>query len=1093
MSFQHLRANTATPAWVVLIVDDEPDVVEVTELVLGDLIFDGRPLEILSANSGAEGQRLFEQRSDIAVALIDVVMEHDRAGLDLVVHVRERLGNRLTRLILRTGQPGMAPEREVVTHFDIDDYKEKTELTADRLYATIYSALRSHQALWSLEQTRRGLSRVADMAGQLMRCQGMESFADEALRQMAGMAALLSLVPGAAVAGTQGLQGAEEARPRGLALDLRQGQASTEGDEDAFVCAGTGEFAPQAGQPLSRVVGPERAAQLARSARHGGLVSDSQGVMLGVDTGDGWHFALWVHQVGRPDPRVGALWEVFAAKVTDAARTLRAMESRAELAEAASRAKSQFLANISHEIRTPLNAVLGMLKLLQGTPLSLRQLDYVTKTQGAARSLLLLLNDVLDFSKAEANKMTLDPRPFRIDQMLRDLSVILSASVGEKSIEVLFDVDPQVPRSLVGDDLRLQQVLINLGANAIKFTQAGEVVIRMRLMERSPQDALIEFSVRDTGIGIASDQQAHIFSGFSQAEASTTRRFGGTGLGLAICDRLVGLMGGRITVDSELGRGSEFRFSVRLPLADRATSAAVLDEDPPAPSALRELQVLVIDDNATARAVLSTMVASLGWAVEVADSGPQALEMARRRAAQGRPYDVAFVDWQMPGMDGWETSLRLRHQGVGNDKALVMMVTAHGREMLADRSPVEQAELGGFLVKPVTASMLFDAVVNARLGSGDGLAEPVRRAPQRRLEGLRLLVVEDNPNNQQVAQELLEVEGAMVQLADNGQAGVDAVRQADPPFDAVLMDLQMPVMDGLAAARTLRADPVGASLPIIAMTANAMATDREACLDAGMTDHIGKPFELTDLVQCLLRHTGREFVAAELSDSRPALNDIMLSPRVLTLAGEGGVDVLTAVSRLGGQVGVYERMLRGFLRDVPGLLKRLDDALRTAAWERAAVEMHTLKGLGGTLGLGSLHADSAEAEKTLRTGVSSSEAERHVARVLVHVQRLTAVGDALVAALQCSAEVPDIESGLSMTDAEFQSQLQMLEALLGRSDMGAMAMFEQLRSPLTQAMAERFAELDHAVHALDFDRAVQICRGLRSDNPSQGTVSPPSG
>jgi CheY-like chemotaxis protein len=449
---------------------------------------------------------------------------------------------------------------------------------------------------------------------------------------------------------------------------------------------------------------------------------------------------------------------------------------------------------------------------------------------------------------------------------------------------------------------------------------------------------------------------------------------------------------------------------------------------------------------------------------------------------------VAFVDWQMPGIDGWETSLRLRHQGVGNDKALVMMVTAHGREMLADRSPIEQAELGGFLVKPVTASMLFDAVVNARLGRGDGSVRQVKRAPERRLEGMRLLVVEDNPNNQQVAQELLEAEGAVVQLADNGQAGVDAVREADPPFDAVLMDLQMPVMDGFTAARLLRAQPASSSLPLIAMTANAMSADREACLASGMTDHIGKPFELTDLVHCLLRHTGRQEAADSLAGSGAALGDVRLSPQALRLAGEGGVDVLTAVGRLGGQVGVYERMLRGFLCDLPDLLMRLEGAVRAASWAEAAVEMHTLKGLAGTLGLSSLQADSAEAERVLQRGISAREAEQHVARVLAHVQRLQAVGTALATALQSCVEGRDAVAAPPLTAEELQGHLHLLEALLRRSDMGALTLLEQLRAPLTQALAEHFADLDHAVQALDFDRAAQICNALASRDPSSGRV-----
>ena len=523
-------------------------------------------------------------------------------------------------------------------------------------------------------------------------------------------------------------------------------------------------------------------------------------------------------------------------------------------AEQASLAKSQFLANMSHELRTPMNAILGMLQLLDGTELNDKQRGYTHNTASAARSLLSLLNDILDFSKVEAGKMTLDPRPFRTDQLLRDLSVILSANVGSKTIEVLFDVDPAVPHAVVGDDMRLQQVLINLGGNAVKFTEKGEVVIRLRLKATNGDRAFVEFSVSDTGIGIAPENQAHIFSGFSQAEASTTRRFGGTGLGLAICQRLVGLMGGTLQLHSTPGEGSNFFFTIPLQLAPPVELVS-----PRHP--LLAQRALVVDDNLVARTLLATMARSLGWEVDVAESGPEALRQVQARREAGAPYQVIFMDWRMPEWDGWETTRRIREatQGTG---PLILMVSANGRAMMAERTADEQALLNGFLVKPVTASMLLDAVMDAQAASataatGANPAAPQTLAKPQRLQGMKLLVVEDNKINQLVAKGLLKQEGADITLADNGRIAVDLLSARPDAFEAVLMDVQMPVMDGYEATRTLRALPGFANLPVIAMTANAMASDREACLAAGMNDHVGKPFEIDHLVATLRHFTGR--------------------------------------------------------------------------------------------------------------------------------------------------------------------------------------------------------------------------------------------
>ena len=732
-----------------------------------------------------------------------------------------------------------------------------------------------------------------------------------------------------------------------------------------------------------------------------------------------------------------------------------------DVALQASLAKSQFLANMSHEIRTPMNAILGMLTLLKATPLDTRQLDYATKTEGAARSLLGLLNDILDFSKVEAGKMTLDPHPFSLDQLLRDLSVILSANVGAKNVEVLFDVDPAIPAQLLGDDMRLRQVLINLGGNAIKFTDGGEVVVLARLADRKDGEVTLDFSVRDTGIGIAPEHQARIFTGFSQAESSTSRRYGGTGLGLAICQRLVNLMGGELRLDSVPGQGSRFHFQLTFP---------VLTGTAAAPAAARLIsRVLIVDDNPVARQVLAEMAQSLGWVADLAASGEEALALLGPDKAAQLRYDAMFIDWRMPGMDGWETSQRIRGlAGVGSAPVLVM-VTAHGRAMLAQRSAHDRALLDGFLVKPVTASMLAEAVAEA-LGQAPA-APPAGAvmAPAQPLAGLRVLVVEDNANNQQVARELLAAQGASVDIAVNGLDGVRQVLAAQPPHDVVLMDVQMPVMDGYAATRVLRQDHGLTRLPIVAMTANAMASDREECLAAGMTDHVGKPFDLGDLVATLLRHTGGTPATTAPAGAAPA-------------HARDGVDVQAAIARLGGNEALYRKLFPSFCTDIINLCDQLAARVQTGAHDESPALLHTLKGLAATMGATDLAGLAREAESLLGRGTPEADqalatrlqAGVHQAIGTINGQLHPATHPATHVATPSAPAAPVHDSA----PGELAAQLRALVARLQASDMDALLLHESLRPRLSHLPKAELAPLDAAMDTLDFSGAIQACSNL---------------
>ncbi|MFN3304396.1 MAG: response regulator [Roseateles sp.] len=716
-------------------------------------------------------------------------------------------------------------------------------------------------------------------------------------------------------------------------------------------------------------------------------------------------------------------------------------------AEAASQAKSDFLANMSHEIRTPLSGALGMLNLLLRTELTPRQHDYAAKARTAAQALLAVINDILDFSKVEAGKMELDPQRFQLGDFMRELAVILSAHVGTKDIEVLFKLDPRLPPVLVGDTTRLRQVLLNLAGNALKFTERGEVVLALTLLGETDGRARIRFEVSDTGIGIPADKLEHIFTGFSQAEQSTSRRYGGTGLGLAISRRLVTLMGGELRVDSRVGEGSRFHFELDLARAPAQPQEA---------AALRPgLKVLIVDDNPMAREVLQGLGESLGWDCDLAASGEHALARVHEAAQRGSPrYDLILMDWRMPGLDGWETSRRIRDSHE-SDAPVIIMVTAHGRELLAERSEAEVLSLGGYLVKPVTASMLQDAVAEATAG-----VPRTRRAEAgaQRLTGLRLLVVEDNAFNRQVAQELLEDEGARVTLASGGVEGAHLACVTEPPFDAILMDLQMPDIDGFEATRRILQQRPGAL--IIAMTANAMESDRQACLAAGMRDHVAKPVELEQLVACLRRHVDAGMsTPAEAAEPAPAA-----AAPLLNVAG--------ALRRLGGREALFARLVTSFLTDAPAELAALRDAVTRSSAADVERGLHTLRGLAGAVGAEALAQCCGRQEQVLRDGGAAAAVE------LAPLQQLL---DDSLAALR------DHAGPSAATPAPAVDPLQALQALrqlLLERNMRALAVSDTLAAH-AEALGPAQAQLAAAIARLDFAAALQACDALIEQRQSR--------
>jgi PAS domain S-box-containing protein len=665
-------------------------------------------------------------------------------------------------------------------------------------------------------------------------------------------------------------------------------------------------------------------------------------------------------------------WVGSSTDHTESRSAHAALQLAKDEADKAGRAKSEFVANMSHEIRSPMNAVLGMLQLLQQTEMSERQQDYAAKAHSAASALLGLLNDILDFSKVEAGKLALDPHPFRLDKLWRDLAVILSANVGTKNIEVLFRIDPALPALVIGDALRLQQILLNLAGNAIKFTEQGEVVLSAQLLSRSESVMSVAFAIRDTGIGISDEQCRRIFDGFSQAEASTARRYGGTGLGLAISQRLVQLMGGTLRVTSEPGQGSLFDFVVEFGVAAEQPEAPLAEFTAGMPSmeSMRGLKCLVVDDNPIARTVLGEMAASFGWEVDIAEGGYEALAAVGAVLERQQAYDIVFIDWRMPGLDGWETSCQIRKLAPAGKMPLIVMVTAHDRELLAQRYAEMEPVLDGFVVKPVTASMLFDAVADARMEKRTPLAA-VAVPSMRRLEGLRLLLVDDNPANQQVASELLGNDGAQVEVASSGQVAIAAVSRPGPLPDLILMDIQMPEMDGYEATYAIQQLLGADAPPIVAMTANAMAADRVAALDAGMADHIGKPFDLAQLIEVIRRHVLGAGEAAAPAPAVPATDGGDADSGAAALP-EAGLNSAAALKRMGGLQSVYLIALRSFAVEAAKLVTLLQASSADADAEGCLQALHTLKGLAGTVGADRLAGLAGLAERALKQGASAT-------------------------------------------------------------------------------------------------------------------------